>query len=108
MLEGNFFISGYEIHAGKSTGPALQHPAIRFPEGADGALSDNGQVLGTYLHGLFDNREACQALLQWAGLPNPEDCDYQARREQDINRLADSLEQNLDLEMLFERIIRSG
>jgi hypothetical protein len=34
----------------------------------DGAVSADQQVMGTYLHGLFDHPQACQAILQWAGL----------------------------------------
>jgi len=41
---------------------------IDFDDGQfDGALSADGQVLATYLHGLFDDPAACQALLGWAG-----------------------------------------
>jgi adenosylcobyric acid synthase len=34
----------------------------------DGALSADGQILATYVHGLFDTPAACAALLAWAGL----------------------------------------
>ncbi|MCF7981301.1 MAG: cobyric acid synthase, partial [Pseudomonadales bacterium] len=48
-------ISGYEIHSGVTSGTALTRPAIRFANRCDGAISDDNQILGTYLHGLFDN-----------------------------------------------------
>ncbi len=39
------FVTGYEIHAGVSTGPALAQPAIRLNDGRpDGALSGDGQT----------------------------------------------------------------
>lgn len=101
MIQSGTPVSGYEIHAGISTGLALEHPAIRFSEHCDGAVSADGQILGTYLHGLFDNKQACEALLNWAGLKDAEAPDYIKRREQDIERLADTLEQHLDLEKLF-------
>src|SRR5512135_1924799 len=41
-------IAGYEIHAGVSTGAALHHPAAQLESGADGAISDDGQILATY------------------------------------------------------------
>lgn len=97
-------VSGYEIHAGVTKGPALQHPAIKLAEHTDGAISEDNHILGTYLHGLFDNRQACQTLLEWAGLVDGEAPDYFERREQDIDRLADSLEQHLDLDKLFASI----
>ncbi|QLF92714.1 cobyric acid synthase [Pseudomonas sp. ABC1] len=90
-------VSGYEIHAGVSTGPALAHAAVRLDDGrSDGAISADGQVLGTYLHGLFEHPEACAALLRWAGLAQVRKVDYQALRERDIERLADQVEQHLD------------
>ncbi len=95
------FVTGYEIHAGISTGPALAHPAARLTDGRpDGALSDDGQLLGTYLHGLFDAAPARDALLRWAGLAVWETPDYRQLREDGINRLADAIETHLDLRFL--------
>lgn len=93
----NVPISGYEIHAGVTTGPALVNPLVRLADRTDGALSVDGQVAGTYLHGLFDDDAARDALLRWAGLAAPEPFDYHARREADIERLADTVAQHLDL-----------
>jgi adenosylcobyric acid synthase len=45
---------------------------------------------------LFDDAEACAAWLQWAGLETPEVFDYAQVKEDEINRLADSLEAHLD------------
>lgn len=90
-------ISGYEIHAGVTQGPALERPAVQLDDGrADGAISADGQILATYLHGLFEAPHCCAALLRWAGLQEAEQIDYQALRERDIERLADLVEQHLD------------
>jgi adenosylcobyric acid synthase len=94
------FISGYEIHTGISTGKALKRAAILFDHYSDGAISKDNQILGSYLHGLFDNVSACNALLQWAGLEQVETPNYFALREQGIDLLADTLEQYLDLGFL--------
>jgi len=99
MLEGAP-VSGYEIHAGVSAGNALQHPAMRFEHGADGAISSDGQILATYLHGLFESSAATDALLRWAGLNEVMTPDYHARREADIDRLADAVERYLDTAQL--------
>ncbi len=64
---GNAEVSGYEIHAGVTRGPALARPAVLLGSHCDGALSRDGQVLGTYVHGLCDLDAACAALLHWAG-----------------------------------------
>ncbi|QFU11656.1 Cobyric acid synthase [Stutzerimonas frequens] len=90
-------VSGYEIHAGVSRGPALERPAVQLDDGrGDGAISDDGQILGTYLHGLFEGPEACAALLRWAGLEAVQIVDYHGLRERDIERLADLVETHLD------------
>jgi adenosylcobyric acid synthase len=95
-------ISGYEIHAGISDGPALERAAVRLDDGRlDGAISEDGQVLGTYLHGLFESPAASEALLRWAGLERAQRVDYQALRERDIERLADLVEKHLDVGRLL-------
>ncbi|MBC3480182.1 cobyric acid synthase [Pseudomonas sp. SWRI59] len=90
-------VSGYEIHAGVTQGAALEQPAVQLGDGrCDGAISADGQVLATYLHGLFEGSESCAALLRWAGLADAQTIDYQALRERDIERLADLVEKHLD------------
>lgn len=93
-------VAGYEIHAGISTGAALDNPALQlmcdgviFP---DGAITEDGQILATYLHGLFESTPATDVLLRWAGLCEVTTPDYQARREADIDRLADAVQSHLD------------
>ncbi|MBE8600335.1 cobyric acid synthase [Pseudomonas cyclaminis] len=94
-------VSGYEIHAGVTSGDALSHAAVRLDDGRrDGALSADGQILGTYLHGLFETPAACSALLRWAGLEDVQSVDYHALRERDIERLADLVENHLDTDLL--------
>ncbi|WP_047249135.1 cobyric acid synthase [Chromobacterium subtsugae] len=95
---GDAAAAGYEIHMGISQGPALAHPAVQFDDGsADGARSEDGQIFATYLHGVLDEPAACQAILRWAGLKEPEALDYPALREANIDKLADMLEKHLDL-----------
>ena len=94
-------VSGYEIHAGVTSGSALEHAAVQLDDGrSDGAQSADGQILGTYLHGLFETPAACGALLRWAGLQDVQVVDYHALRERDIERLADLVENHLDTDLL--------
>ena len=93
----NAEVSGYEIHAGVTRGSALELPAVQLEDGrCEGACSADGQIIGTYLHGLFESPAACSALLRWAGLPSVQAVDYHALRERDIERLADLVENHLD------------
>ncbi len=92
-------VRGYEIHAGRTHGPALERPAVLLDGGAtDGAVSADGRIVATYLHGLFEEKAACAALLRWAGLSQPLEIDHAARRERALDRLADTLESTCDLE----------
>ncbi len=52
--------------------------------------------------GLFEAPAACAALLAWAGLREARPVDYHARRERDIERLADLVEAHLDTRLLRE------
>ena len=93
-------VTGYEIHHGVTEGPALQRPLVSLDERQDGAISSDEQIIGTYLHGLFDAPSACAALLRWAGLRTVQPFDYPQLREQGIDRIADALEQHLDMQQI--------
>jgi adenosylcobyric acid synthase len=95
-------VSGYEIHMGASSGSALKRPAIVLKDRVDGALSQDKQIMGTYLHGVFDRPEALTAILDWAGLASPVHCDRQAVREKNINFLADTIEQTLNMDAILQ------
>jgi adenosylcobyric acid synthase len=89
-------LAGYEIHAGVSEGAALARPFADLGGRPDGALAADGQVAGTYVHGLFDRPETADALLAWAGLAVAAAPDIAALREAAIDRLADAVEAHLD------------
>ncbi|MCU7939202.1 MAG: cobyric acid synthase [gamma proteobacterium symbiont of Bathyaustriella thionipta] len=90
-------VSGYEIHAGSTTGIDEHLALIQIKDEMDGAASDDGQIIVTYLHGIFDHPEACEHLLIWAGLTAKSAYDYRELQEQSINLLADTLEAHLDI-----------
>ncbi|MGL1834128.1 cobyric acid synthase [Rhodocyclaceae bacterium SMB388] len=95
-------VEGYEIHLGTSAGPASERPLVKLDDGrADGVISDDGLVAGTYVHGLLDHPEALSAMLDWAGLTRPGRSDLGQRREADLERLADAIEAHLDVDGLL-------
>ncbi len=100
MLDGTP-IRGYEIHAGLTTGSALARPALCLGNKLDGAISADEQILGTYLHGLFESPAASASLLRWAGLNDPQALDYRMLREAAINRVAVTIEQHLKTDQLL-------
>lgn len=104
-VEGRFvaadtLIRGYEIHNGLTQGEALKHPMLVLEGRDDGAMSEDGRVMGCYLHGLFDVPDSCNAILEWAGLKSQRSVDYAVHREQQLDRLADMLEEHLDMTRL--------
>ncbi len=94
-------LNGYEIHSGVTKGEALERPAIHYQDREDGAISEDRQIIGCYLHGLFEEREALTSLLNWAGLSNIESLDYKELREAEIDRLADAMEEAINFDKLF-------
>lgn len=89
--------SGYEIHMGISHGPALARPAAITEGRPEGAMSADGRILATYVHGIFDAPAACAALLEWAGMNGAQGVDLAALREASLERLADSVQQKLEI-----------
>ena len=92
----NAGVAGYEIHMGVSNGPALERPAFVIGGRPEGAISNDDQILGTYLHGLFDTPDACSALLRWAGLVSDTRLDLAQLREHSLERIADTAQPLLD------------
>ncbi|WP_281648046.1 cobyric acid synthase [Parendozoicomonas sp. Alg238-R29] len=96
-------VTGYEIHAGLTEGSSLENPLIKLEDGRfDGVMSADGQIMGSYLHGIFEHSDACRAILEWAGLIDVEIPDYDQIREEGINRIADAMEEYLDIEKMME------
>ena len=97
LVQGGAQVRGYEIHMGVSTGPDLARAFVRLADGRfDGAVSGDGQIAGTYVHGVLDTPEALQAVLGWAGAEDAVRVDPAARRQADLDRLADAIERHLD------------
>jgi len=98
-------VRGYEIHMGLSTGPALQRPAVWLESDhglrPDGAVSADGQIAATYVHGMFDAPQACSAWLAWAGLEGAVTDDHDARRLQSLDTLADAMAKHMDLDAVW-------
>lgn len=89
-------LHGYEMHIGRTKGPDCGRPFAEFSGSADGAMSADGQVVGTYLHGLFTNDRQRTAWLRRLGA-EPAGMDYEAGIDAILDRLAAHMEQHLDL-----------
>ena len=99
-------LEGYEIHMGRTeTNGAL--PFCRFSDGStDGAVQ--GNVFGTYLHGLFDTGELTVQLANWLAarkgieIPAAEPGDRAAYRQRQYDLLADAVRQSIDLNAIYK------
>jgi adenosylcobyric acid synthase len=100
--------SGYEIHMGRTQragGNALFHVHEkngRPMTGEDGCISRDGRIMGTYIHGLFDQPDIIRRWLDAAGIENvrvPGLCGL-AARDRDYDLLADYFERHVDMEKL--------
>jgi len=92
---------GYEMHMGRTTGPATANPLLQLADGrSDGASSPDGLVLGTYMHGLFaDDAQRGAWLLRWGAVPSG--YHHDAAIEQALDQLAQHLEQHIDVDRLL-------
>ncbi|NOI25227.1 cobyric acid synthase [Vibrio mediterranei] len=100
-LEGTrVTVSGYEIHAGQST--VLSQALIELSVGTkDGAISEDNQVIGTYLHGILDSSEFVSLLVRWVNGESVSSYSINDEKEQALDTIADALENHLDLQQLW-------
>lgn len=87
-------VSGYEIHMGRTSGPDCMRPFAQIPD-PDGAISRDGRIMGSYLHGLFaDDRFRAGFLARLGVASQP---GYEAGVEETLDDLAQHLEAHLDV-----------
>lgn len=89
-------LSGYEIHIGRSEGRDRARPFARIDGQDEGAISGNGRVIGTYLHGVFGEDAFRAAFLSQFGVAARGE-GYQAGLEETLDALAAHIEQHLDV-----------
>ncbi len=96
----------YEIHCGQSQGEQLQRPLfeVKDEDGhihCDGCMSEDGKIIGTYLHDLLKHPVVLEKILTWAGFEG-EVChiDIEAENDRQLERLAQCIENSLDSKFL--------
>ena len=115
-LSSENHFEGYEIHVGETFyEPGARPLADIVRQGMtgfvpDGAVSASGRVLGTYVHGLFDNDRFRHAFLAVARravdlAPAESWVNVNAEREARIDRLADHLRESLNIDLITSWIV---
>ncbi|MUK46367.1 cobyric acid synthase [Aliivibrio fischeri] len=105
-------VKGYEIHAGVSTNLGQEHrpisihtkDAMRY----DGTINSENSIFGTYLHGVFDEPEAFETILTWAGLEKCQAINMHDIQEEAIERIAKSMEESLDLSLIWPDVFEKN
>ena len=93
-------IDAYEIHIGRTDGPDRARPFAMLDGAPEGAISRDGRVYGSYLHGLFASDEFRSSFLRQLDIPVT-DQQYRGRVESVLDALADHIEAHLDVDGLL-------
>ncbi|MEM8664828.1 MAG: cobyric acid synthase [Pseudomonadota bacterium] len=92
-------VEGYRIHMGRTDGPDCARPVVALEEGPDGAMSQDGAVFGTYVHGLFGADDFRGRFLSGFGVSAT--LAYEAQVDATLDALAEHLEASLDVDTLL-------
>lgn len=113
-------LEGYEIHMGETLCVSDEgiKKAVEFHvvtdenanEQADGAVSDNGYILGTYVHGVFDYGDIAYCIAaklaerKGVALEAVTEKDYKAFKESQYDLLADTLRKHMDMQAVYDML----
>jgi adenosylcobyric acid synthase len=87
------------MHIGRTTGAI--DPLLRLSDGREeGAINDNGQIAGCYIHGLLTDDRQRRYWLQKVGAPSS-NLSYEAEIESTLDLLADHIEKFIDCDALL-------
>ena len=92
-------MDGYEIHLGLTSGPDCGSPFLDLAGRPEGAVSPDGLVAGTYVHGIFAGDAFRRAFL---GAAAGGELRYEARVEVALDALAAHLERHVAIDRLIE------
>ncbi len=100
-LEDGTPFAGYEMHLGETGGPDAARPFARLDDGRnDGAVSPDGRIIGTYIHGLFAGDRQRASWLWRLGNIKSNFC-YEDEIERTLDALATHLERHVDADKLL-------
>ena len=95
-------ISGYEIHLGITSGNDCNKPFATLRGRKDGAISSNGLVMGTYLHGLFFSDEFRNKFVtKISGNEKEENVYFNDNIDFILEEFVNVLEENLDVDSML-------
>ncbi len=95
-------LNGYEIHLGRSEGPDCTKAFAEISNRRDGAISPDGLIEGTYLHGIFSSDAFRAAYLAQLGAKVTKTLRYDAMVDATLDALGAHMEAHADLDLLFK------
>ena len=99
---------GFEMHMGETRGPDCERPfAMLDKDRPDGATSNNGRVMGSYVHGAFASTALRAALLETLGSQS-DGIDHAANVDAALDAIAADLEAHLDVDGLLKLALEIG
>ncbi|OKY26161.1 cobyric acid synthase [Thalassotalea sp. PP2-459] len=98
-------IEGYEIHLGETTYLTDLPALMTINDEPQGLISDDQQIAGGYLHGIWDSKNAIEQLASWCQVTISEATSLDEIQEHAIERLADTCEQYLALDKIETALI---
>ena len=90
-------ISGYEMHVGESEGPGLDNPFLMLDGRPEGVVSEDGKIIGCYVHGLFSSDDFRHDFLNQIRAREVSSVSYDRQVETTLDELADHFERHLDI-----------
>ncbi len=96
-------VEGYEMHMGLSEGPGRHRPWFKLADGRmEGAISEDGNVSGTYMHGLFQDDGFRHSFLSSFNASRARGASHNEKIELVLDGLAQHLEEHLDLDAMLK------
>lgn len=99
-------VAGYEIHIGRTDGPDRARPLLEIDGRAEGAISTDGRIMGSYLHGIFSSDEFRTRFIEGLG-GRVQATSYDESIETILNRLAAHLETHTDVDGMIDTARRN-
>jgi len=94
-------VTGYEIHIGRTDGPDRARPMLEIDGRAEGAVSADGRIMGSYVHGIFSSDTFRTEFINGLG-GNAESTSYDKSIEAILDRLAAHLETHINIDGLLD------
>ena len=101
-------VRGYEMHIGLTSGADCARPMLDLQGRLDGAISADGRIMGTYVHGIFASDGFRHAFLNSLRAREASGVAYESLVEKVLDELADHLARHLDTKRILDLASRTA